>query len=227
MSVQNMLEPIKLHKTPKGQCQNEPWDLSISHQEADTDISGDLTKDGDNVVNLKENVLVAENDVSGNDRPSTPVLEPGMHTEMDETDKPTEVPPDKLKSALDNLCHTWSEVKLHRLTNSELECYLGKVNENIAPTPVLKGDNIVGENLTADQTPPLPALSQSGRPLRCAAAKLAFNEPDSEDSDSEDDVTKKGNKSNSSKPSSSGPSALCIAAQNKRTESPSIWCKTK
>ena len=162
MSVQNMLEPMKLHKTPKGQCQNEPWDLSISHQEADTDISGDLTKDGDNVVNLKENVLIAENDVSGNDRPSTPVPEPGMHTEIDETDEPLEVPPDKLKSALDNLCHTWSEVKLHRLTNSELECYLGKVNENTAPTLVLKGDNIVSENLTADQTPPLQHCLDQG-----------------------------------------------------------------
>ena len=29
ISVESMLEPIKLHKTPKKQCQNEPWDLSI------------------------------------------------------------------------------------------------------------------------------------------------------------------------------------------------------
>ena len=29
LGVESMLEPMKLRKTPKKQCQNEPWDLSI------------------------------------------------------------------------------------------------------------------------------------------------------------------------------------------------------
>ena len=29
LSLESMLEPMKLRKTPKKQCQNEPWDLSI------------------------------------------------------------------------------------------------------------------------------------------------------------------------------------------------------
>ena len=42
MSIEDMLEPIKLCKTPKGQCQKEPWDLSIHHSDVSTDVSGDL-----------------------------------------------------------------------------------------------------------------------------------------------------------------------------------------
>ena len=39
LSVESMLEPMKLRKTSKRQCQNEPWDLSIRHSDLSVDVS--------------------------------------------------------------------------------------------------------------------------------------------------------------------------------------------
>ena len=41
LSVESMLEPIKLCKTPKKQCQNEPWDLGIQHSDQSADVSAE------------------------------------------------------------------------------------------------------------------------------------------------------------------------------------------
>ena len=39
LSVESMLEPMKLCKTLKRQCQNEPWDLSIRHSDLSVGVS--------------------------------------------------------------------------------------------------------------------------------------------------------------------------------------------
>ena len=49
LSVESMLEPMKLRKTPKKQCQNEPWDLSIRHSDQSADVSAEgLSFDNNN-----------------------------------------------------------------------------------------------------------------------------------------------------------------------------------
>ena len=156
----------------------------------------------------------------------TPVPEPGINIEIDGCTETSLVPKDKLKSALDNLCHTWSEVKLCRLTNSELERYLGKVDQKGPNSQDVKGDNTEDAgNTNYTESPSHPVLSQSGRPLRCAAAKSVYMDPESDGSCSDESVVRRGNKHNLSKPSSSGPSVERIATQNKRTESPVLGIK--
>ena len=51
LSIESMLEPMKLHKTPKKQCQNEPWDLSIrlSDQSANVSAEGLSFDKGENI----------------------------------------------------------------------------------------------------------------------------------------------------------------------------------
>ena len=50
LSVESMLEPMKLCKTPKKQCQNEPWDLSIRHSDQSVDVSAEgLSLDNTNM----------------------------------------------------------------------------------------------------------------------------------------------------------------------------------
>ena len=63
----------------------------------------------------------------------------------------------------DDLCYRVSEVKLYKLTNSELEKYLGKLPDG---KKCAKGDNIT-DDLDSDvqKSPPCTAYSRSGRPL--------------------------------------------------------------
>ena len=67
----------------------------------------------------------------------TPIPEPGENVEVGcfgEVAVPVNQPMET-----DDLCYTVSEVKLHRLTNSELEKYLGKLPNENYPTSCEKG----------------------------------------------------------------------------------------
>ena len=164
-------------------------------------------------------------EITNIERPVTPVPELGENVEIGSNDD-IAVLVNKCKDQADELCYTWSEVKLYRLTNSELEKYLGKVNQDESTNNCSKGDN-------SDNTPqsdvsniPLhPTYSRSGRPLHKTANKSIYVESDNGESDISDDVLKVGNRVNLSKPSSSWPSAEQIAAQNKRTVSPVFGIK--
>ena len=105
----------------------------------------------------------------------TPIPEPGENIEVGCFSEMA-VPVNQ-QMETDDLCYTVSEVKLYRLTNSELEKYLGKLpNENYL-TVRAKGDNKgTASNTNAEQSPqahahasrqlvPRTAYSRSGRPL--------------------------------------------------------------
>ena len=135
----------------------------------------------------------------------------------------------------DHLCYTVSEVKLYRLTNSELEKYLGKLSNENYPTIGAKRDNKgTASNTSAEQSSqahtscqPIPhtAYSRLGRPLRTTASRQTYVDPEDSDSDVSAVVLKADNKTPHSKPSSSGPSASRIAAQNKNTVAPEFGLK--
>ena len=117
-SIESMLEPMKLHKTSKKQCQNEPWDLSIRHPNQPADIStGNSSPDKKNCSNNQAPVH--------EDGLLTPIPEPGENVEVGSFGE-LAVPVNQ-RMETDDLCYTVSEVKLYRLTNSELEKYLGKL----------------------------------------------------------------------------------------------------
>ena len=100
----------------------------------------------------------------------TPIPEPGENVELSCFDEMA-VPVNQSMET-DNLCYSVSEVKLYRLTNSELEKYLEKMPNNKTPTVRAKGDNTgTASNTDDEQPPPLPppilhtAYSKTGRPL--------------------------------------------------------------
>ena len=165
LSVESMLEPMKLRKTPKKQCQNEPWDLSIRHSDQSVNVSGEgLSLDNNNTS--KEQVPVHDEE----QLTSTPIPEPGENVELSCFDEMA-VPVNKHMET-DDLCYSVSEVKLYRLTNSELEKYLGKLPNRKTPTVRVKGDNIGTSSNTNDEQPPPPpppiphtAYSKTDRPL--------------------------------------------------------------
>ena len=75
LSVESMLEPMKLRKTPKKQCQNEPWDLSIRHSDQIADVStGGSSLDNNNTS--KEQAPVHD------EEQLTPIPEPGENVEV-------------------------------------------------------------------------------------------------------------------------------------------------
>ena len=166
LSVESMLEPMKLRKTPKKQCQNEPWDLSIQHptQPADTSTGGSSL---DNNNSSKDQALVHD------EEQLTPIPEPGENIEVGCFGEMA-VPVNQWMET-DDLCYTVSEVKLYRLMKSELEKYLGKLPNKNYPTVRAKGDNNgTASNTNTEQSPqahtsrqPMPctAYSRSGRPL--------------------------------------------------------------
>ena len=113
LSVESMLEPMKLRKTTKKQCQNEPWDSRIQHPNQPADAStGGLSLD--NINKSKKQAPVH------NEEQLTPIPEPGEIVEVS--------------------CYTVSEVKLYRLMNSELEKYLRKLPNKNYQTVHAKGD---------------------------------------------------------------------------------------
>ena len=117
LSVESMMEPMKLCKIPKKQCQNKPWDLSIQHpnQPADTSTGGSSL---DNNNSLKDHAFLH------NGEQLTPIPEPGENVEVGYFSEMA-VPVNQ-RMEIDDLCYIVSEVKLHRLMNSELEKYLRK-----------------------------------------------------------------------------------------------------
>ena len=109
----------------------------------------------------------------------TPIPEPGENVEVGCFGEMA-VPVNQWMET-DDLCYTVSEVKLYRLTNSELEKYLGKLPNENYPTVRVKGDNKgTASNTNAEQSPqahtsrqPIPstAYSRSGRPLQKTASR--------------------------------------------------------
>ena len=104
----------------------------------------------------------------------TPIPEPGENVEVGCFGEMA-VPVNQ-RMETDDLCYSVSEVKLYRLTNSELEKYLGKLPNEKSPTVYAKGDNKgTASNTNNEQSPqaptpppqPIPrtAYSKSGRPL--------------------------------------------------------------
>ena len=131
---------MKLCKTPKGQCQKEPWDLSVHHSDISADVSMDLV-DKENSNMPTDDLKTLDVETTNLDRPMTPIPEPGENVEIGINDDVT-VSVNKHKDQPDELCYTWSEVKLYHLTNSELEKYLGKVNQDSMTDGCSKGDNV-------------------------------------------------------------------------------------
>ena len=227
-SVESMLEPMKLCKTPKNQCQNEPWDLSVRHQNEHIETSTGGSSPVNN-NNPKYQALVHD------EEQLTPIPEPGENVEVGYFSEMA-VPVNQ-RIETDDLCYTVSEVKLYGLTNSELEKYLGKLPTKNNPTTLAKGDNNCTTSTSTtntEQSPdahtscqPIPhtPYSRLGRPLRAAASRQKY--VDFEDSNSDIDAAdlKVDNKPLRSKPSSSGPSASRIAAQNKKNVAPEFGLK--
>ena len=190
-----MLEPMKLRKTPKKTCQNEPWDLNIRHpnQPADTSTGGSSL---DNNNSSKDQALVHD------EEQLTPIPVPGENIEVGYFSEMA-VPVNQ-QMETDNLCYTVSEVKLYRLTKSELEKYLGKLPNKNYPTVCAKGDNNgTASNTNAEQSPqahtshqPVPhtAYSRSGRPLQTTASRQTYADPEDSDSDVNAVVPKVDNK---------------------------------
>ena len=82
----------------------------------------------------------------------TPIPEPGENIEVGCFGEMA-VPVNQ-RMETDNLCYTVTEVKLYRLTNSELEKYLGKLSNEKYPTVRAKGDNKGAASNTNDEQPP-------------------------------------------------------------------------
>ena len=186
---------MKLRKTPKRQCQNEPWDLSIQHpnQPADT-LTGGSSLDNNN--SSKDQALVHD------EEQLTPIPEPGENIEVGCFGEMA-VPVNQWMET-DNLCYTVSEVKLYRLTKSKLEKYLGKLPNKNYPTVCVKGDNNgTASNTNAEQSAqahtsrqpvPCTAYSRSGRPLQTTASRQTYADHEDSDSDVNAVVPKVDNK---------------------------------
>ena len=96
-----------------------------------------------------------------NERPVTPIPEPGENVEIGSFDE-IAVPVNKCKET-DGLCYSVSEVKLYCLTNSELEKYLGKVTGENTTSTCSKGDNVdIVTDTYAKKFPSLFGLLQNG-----------------------------------------------------------------
>ena len=136
---------MKLRKTPKKLCQNEPWDLSIRHpkEPADTSTGGSFLVNNNS---SKDQALVHD------EEQLTPIPELGESVEVGCFSEMA-VPVNQ-QMETDDLCYTVSEVKLYRLTNSELEKYLGKLPNKNCPTVCAKGDNNgTASNTNTEQSP--------------------------------------------------------------------------
>ena len=94
----------------------------------------------------------------------TPIPEPGENVEVGCFGEMA-VPVNQCMET-DDLCYSVSEVKLYRLTNSELEKYLGKLPTEKTLTVGVKGDNKGTASNTDDEqspqapTPPILSLTQ-------------------------------------------------------------------
>ena len=104
LSVESMLEPMKLRKTSKRQCQNKPWDLSIQHSDRSVDVSEErLSLDNNNTS--KEQVPVYDEE----QLTPIPIPKPGENVELSGFDEMA-VPANQCMET-DDLCYSVSEVK--------------------------------------------------------------------------------------------------------------------
>ena len=130
-----MLEPMRLKKTSKRSCQQEALDLSLHpDRSADTSYEGDQdqlesTPCTNNESNLDTSML---GDNSAEHQPEPDVIEPTKN-KSEENISPEH---QRYLDALENICKTWSEVKLFQMKSSVVNFYLNK-----GSTP--KGDNII------------------------------------------------------------------------------------
>ena len=131
--LKSMLEPMKHRKIPKSHCQSEPLDLSVPSTSAHINDLNDSTFE-----NSVDTVQTTEGEHDQPDRPVTAIPELGESVELG-PDNEVAVPVNRQNQQVDPLCYAWSEVKLHRLTNSELEKYLGRVDSHIEPDKSTKG----------------------------------------------------------------------------------------
>ena len=207
-SVKSMLDPMKIRKTGKLSCQQEPMDLSL-HPTKSADTSFCDMDNTDNTLETSKNSEecgVSQMDLLGDNTDAEEPALPQIEAEK------VEVSPEHAKylNALENICKMWSEVKLLQMKSSDVEYYLNKVN---APK---------GDNTNLDMTISSVRLSQAGRSLRNLTDVTAlYAEKTDTDSDYESDFLKSPTrKCNLFKPHASGPSASRVAAQNKRTGTP-------
>ena len=223
VSLKSMLEPMKRRKIPKSHCQSEPLDLSVPSTSADIDDSHESE-----FKNSVDTVHTYDGEQDQLEQSATLIPELGESVELGPGDD-VAVPVNMQNRQFDPLCYTWSEVKLRRLTNSELERYLGRVDSHPKQDKSMKGDNteISSPQRTADlRSPPSdPLLSRSGRPRRKAVSGQSYVESPGTDSSSDDDGLKVDNNQNQSRPRSSGPSKARIAAQHSHTASPLMGLK--
>ena len=217
-SLKNMLEPMRRRKIPKSCCQSEPLDLSVPSTSAHIDDLNESAFD-----NSVDTVQTTEGKHDQPDRPVAPIPELGESVELG-PDNDVALPVNTSKQWVDPMCYAWSEVKLHRLTNSELERYLGRVDSRIEHDQSTKGDNTEtpSPNGTAvlETPPPDPLFSRSGRPLRKTVNVQKYAELSGTDSYGNEYGSKVDNKDNPSRPKSSGPCAAWIAAQHGHTSPP-------
>ena len=226
LSAESMLDPMILCKIPKTQCQNKPWDLSTRHLDQPADTSTGVSSLDNNNSSKDQTPMHEEEQL-------TPIPEPGENVEVGCSGEMA-VPLNQCMET-DDLCYAVSEVKLYRLTNSELEKHLGKLPNENQPTLHAKGDNKdTALNTNVEQSPqahtscqPIPctAYSRLGRPLQTTVSRQTYADPEDSDSDVNAVVPKADNKTPHSKPGSSGPCASRIAAQNKKTVAPEFGLK--
>ena len=110
LSGENMLEPMKLYKTPKSKCQKEPWDLSVCHSDISADMSSDLI-DNEQSDMPASDLKSMDIEITNTGRSSTPVPKPGENVKIG-SDDDVAVLVNKWKGVPDELCYTWSKVKL-------------------------------------------------------------------------------------------------------------------
>ena len=138
---------------------NEPFHLSIWHSDQSADVSAEgLSFDNNNTS--KEQAPVHEEE----QLTPIPIPEPGENIEVGCFDEMAVLVNQHMET--DNLCYSVSEVKLYRLTKSELEKYLGKLPNEKTPAVCTKGDNKGTASNTDDEqspqapTPPSLSLAQ-------------------------------------------------------------------
>ena len=223
VSLKSMLEPMKRRRVSKSHCQSEPLDLSVPSTSAHIDDSYESELD-----NSVDTVQTYDGEQDQTKRPETPIPELGESVELG-LENEVAVPVNVQHRQPDPSCYAWSEVKLHRLTNSELEKYLGRVDPYPKHDNCTKGDNTEtpSPKRTADlPTPSLnPLFSRSGRPLRKAVKMQSYVESPGTNSSSDESVLKVYNNENPSRPKSSGPSTARIAAQHGHTVPPLMGLK--
>ena len=208
-SLKSMQALMRVKRTSKRSCQQVALDLSLQ-----PDRSADTSCEVEPLNSTVDTISSPNPDFGmlGDNNVEHPTKTDNNDLTEDCTQENISPERQKYLDALEDICKTWSEVKLLQMKSSVVDFYLNKAS---AP----KGDN----NFSDLSSSPI-RVSRAGRPLRTrltSNAANAFNDnPDSDkDSDSLRSPIKKPIRS---KPSAFGPSASRVAAQNKCSEKPDI-----